>query len=123
MMKAILLATAISFIGATAARAQAINLHVNKSGRQVITELEQIKPPPPVDGKVVVPGASATSIVMIARDWRCGRFFSDDQGRRWMLASGPVMTQRPENLSGWRLVTVDGQYSFFTVTGRLFVRQ
>ena len=54
----------------------------------------------------------------------CGRLFTDDHGCRWKLVSGPALDVhlKPDHLTGWVLVTVDGQHSFYTITGRLFIR-
>lgn len=101
-----------------------MNLHVQRIGKQVITEVEEVKPPPPVQGKIDAGGASATAMLVTARNWRCGgALFDDEQGRRWRLVNGLPQKDQPGQLSGWRLVATAGEPRFFTTDGRLFMRE
>jgi hypothetical protein len=145
-MRALVLAVLAAAIFTPAAAAQQVVTQVQKNGKQVVTEIQvseqvnppvvdakkngkpapengQIKPPPAVEGKAEgdIPAASAQ--VMKVHDWKCGRYFTDDQNKRWKLLAGPPIEHHPNQLSGWRLSTVDGQVAYFTITGRLFQQQ
>lgn len=59
-------------------------------------------------------------IVLPATDWSNGRFFTDDQGRRWGLTSGTPFGTTPSQLGGWLLPASEGKLTFVTVGGRVF---
>jgi hypothetical protein len=135
-MRVIVSVIAASLLSAGAAHGQGVNLHVQKIGKQVITEVVVIKPPPqstllppplvppPAQGKVDPRGASVTATVINAWNWRCGgTLFDDDEGRRWRLVSGRPIEGQPKQMSGWRLIPLEGYPAFFTETGRVFARQ
>ena len=121
-MKTLLIAVLIGLAGPTLAYGQTVVQQVKKDGKQIVTEVEQIQPPPPVKGQPEAGAPSATSLVLKANNWLCGREFTDEKGRRWKMTSGAPYDFRPTALSGWHLVTVDGKNCFFTTTGKLFTQ-
>ena len=74
---------------------------------QFVTTTIDVLQAPPVLGKQAFGKATATGVVLPARDWRCGRYFTDDLGRRWVLVYGLPYTEKPEAIS--RLVDPDGK--------------
>jgi hypothetical protein len=135
-MRTIFLAVAACFCCVSWAQAQVVVTHPRTPGKQVITEIDT---PQPTEGKLPVAGKkpmegkpmelkldttpSATAAIMKVRDWNFGTVFIDENCQRWRLVRGPVMVTRPKEISGWRLVTVDGEVLFFTITGRLYTSQ
>ena len=61
-------------------------------------------------------------VVLGAKDWRCGREFTDEDGNRWRLMSGSPLAQKPNQVPGWTLRTADGRQLFLTTTGALYRR-
>ena len=47
-------------------------------------------------------------------------YFTDATGRSWILFRGPVVSGKPEKLTGWFLFSVYRQEFFFTTSGSLF---
>jgi hypothetical protein len=94
-----------------------------KCGNQVITTIDKVTPPVVLPGPgaaALPPEASATPVVLQARDWLCGRCFTDELARRWCLAYGPPLAAKPGNVSGWLLRPTNGRLYFFTASGSLF---
>lgn len=122
-MRPVLLASALCLIAPSLALSQPIVQTVKKDGKQVITEIEQVEPPPPVKGQPDAGKGTASSVVFKANNWKCGREFTDEKGRRWRMTAGtPYASPPPAALSGWHIVTEDGRNSFYTTGGKLFAQ-
>ncbi len=76
--------------------------------------------PPPVTGKSAFGPATAKGVVLAARDWKCGRSFTDDQGRHWNLVHGVSYTKNPQGVSGWLVQPENQPLEFLSTSGRLF---
>ncbi len=92
-------------------------------GQQVITEIPP--PPPPATKPKLVPGGDlkpgeAKPAKLNAKDWVCGRCFTDGSGRRWCLASGSPHSKKPAVLPGWLMRDKSGRLSFMTTNGSLY---
>jgi hypothetical protein len=100
-----------------------IVIHCQKCGNQVITTIDRVTPPVVLPGPgaaALPPEASATPVLLQARDWQCGRCFTDELDRRWCLAYGPPLATKPGNVSGWLLRPTNQRLYFFTASGSLF---
>jgi hypothetical protein len=118
-------------LATTAATGERTVMKTVKKGKQSITTLDTIKPPPdlkvgegvkppPVEGKQEFGSAWARGVVLDAKDWLCGRCFTDEFGRRWCLVYGAPFAEKPGAVSGWLLHPVDGGLHFYSTNGRLY---
>src|SRR5712691_9859739 len=104
---AMLLAAAVLHIPGIVQAQDRYIIREQKMGSQKTTTIQRVTPPP-IRGQAEMDGVTATSVVLTARDWRGGRCFTDELGRRWCLVFGVALDNQPEQLAGWIIRTEDG---------------
>jgi hypothetical protein len=136
-MRILLALAGVAVLSLAVAADDRVVTKTTKVGKQSITTFETLKPPsgpPPLFGKgdkvkpdpdkdKVQPdfgNAWAKAVVLDAKNWQCGRYFTDEEGRRWVLVYGAPYADKPGGLSGWLLQPENARLHFFTTTGRLF---
>ncbi len=123
MRRIMSLAAGIVLVAAgSAAGQESYRVTTQRRGPEVITIIERIVVAPPVkEGKAVkAVKATSTAFTLKAKDWRGGRFFSDDSDRRWCLVYGSALDKGPAEVRGWVIRTVADRLLFVTEAGAVF---
>lgn len=84
-----------------------------KIGKQVVTDVNQVEPPK---------GTTDPATMLESKDWKCGRQFTDGNGRVWQLVLGaPDSTMGPA-IAGWIISLPENRQAFLTTDGRFYAR-
>jgi hypothetical protein len=127
MKQIVFLITAVLVTGLAAQAQDPMITNTQKNGKQVITTIDKVTAPSMAPGQPVGPGqkllvdASAMPVVLQARDWRCGRAFTDEFNRRWQMVYGMPMNAKPPVVNGWLMRATDQRLYFFSTSGGLFL--
>ncbi len=87
-------------------------------GNQKITTLPDA---PKVTGKEF-PDAKSQGKVLDAKNWSCGKRFTDGENRIWYLVHGDPVNKKPEKLAGWEIESKKGDRPLFMTTGGTLFR-
>ena len=138
-MKRLAFGIAVLFLATQVARSEPIKVyqHDQKVGKGKITVIEKLTPVNnfvapriQVDGdeqdervdRVDARGVRPGMVTLCASDWQCGRCFSDERGRRWCLAEGSPVSEKPALMKGWIMQGESGQIFFLHESGSLYRR-
>ena len=135
-MKRLVFAVAVLFLATQVAQAQPMKVHIQdqKVGKGKITVIEKLTPvnnvvaPRIVDDgdekidRVEARGVGPAMVTLCASDWQCGRCFSDERDRRWCLAEGTPVSEKPALMKGWVMRGESGQIFFLHEGGSLYRR-
>jgi hypothetical protein len=117
-----ILAVVALVASATASRAQTVIVDTQKDGKQRITNLTPAEPPRVVNNQSFDPApAEAKGAVLNAKNWLCGKQFTDDNGKTWRLHVGTPETANGAQVSGWMIRGRDGSLVFVSANGGVFV--
>ena len=111
-MKRLAIGVAVLFLATQVARSEPIKIYTqdHKVGKGKITVIEKLTPvnnrvAPRIqdDGlekvervdRVDARGVGPAMVTLCASDWQCGRCFSDERARRWCLAEGAPVAEKP----------------------------
>jgi len=72
--------------------------------------------------KTVVREGEPACITLCAEAWTCCRCFTDELGRRWFLASGSPVVEKPAKMKGWLMEGDLGVVYFLHESGSIFRR-
>jgi hypothetical protein len=114
-------AAALLMLGVAQANGQYI-VRETWMGSQKTTTITPAPPAPSVVVHKDMGGPPASGVVLTACDWRCGRCFTDDCGRRWCQVCGCPVCPQPELLKGWLLPADCGRLYFLSTCGRLYIQ-
>jgi hypothetical protein len=80
--------------------------------------------PPEGRAPVLVPAPAVvpacTPVCLTALDWQCGRYFTDELGRRWHLVDGPNWLEKPAQVAGTLVRTAAGRLVLIADSGRIY---
>jgi hypothetical protein len=143
MMKRLAIALSVLLLLAQLVRAQPTKyyMHDQKVGKGKITTIEKLTPTTEqptvkeaVPGIAVamfgfaifqtvdVPDTAPTTVSLCASEWTCGRCFTDELGRRWCLAQGGPVVEKPPIMKGWLMKGETGLVFFLHESGSLYRR-
>jgi hypothetical protein len=124
MLRSILCVSCL-LVGIPVATAQVvISQRTQVIGSQRITDIfvREVLPLPR-QGGAEAKGQGETSLVtLMAKDWKSGVQFKDDNGSVWRLLYGPTLLNNPPQLNGALTRAGDGRVLFLTSGGTLFIR-
>lgn len=95
-------------------------------GKQRITEFEPVPAPgtrpPGGAGQALGPDGVRPPVftTQSAKDWKCGKAFTDQDGRRWNLALGQPLKAKPDTVSGWLYEDDGGSLLWFLPSGQVY---
>jgi hypothetical protein len=69
------------------------------------------------------PDFTRATVTLCASEWSCGRCFTDELGRRWCLAQGGPVVEKPAFMKGWLMKGEGGLVFFLHESGSLYRRR
>src|SRR5947209_3446906 len=108
---------AVLLLTASLSAAEHYNISWFRDCKQCITTIQRVVEPPALvlEKEKPIPG-----VVLDAKDWVCGRCFTDGDGRRWCLIGGPPLSEKPAKVPGWIPKPKEGILYFLTPGGSMF---
>ena len=120
----VLAAAASLFLGAPTS-AQDVMIRSQKDGRQRITTFSPVTPYEPGKAEpnrpLDPPAGESKRLEMLAKNWICGRQFTDADGHIWRLRAGTPETAKPDKVVGLLIRGRDNSLVFVSVNGGVFV--
>lgn len=120
-----------ALVSAASAAGQTV-ISERRLGTQIITEFSYPDPADPKAPKAGIPGPF-TSVPpakpalggqrparLLAKGWSVGRSFTDQDGKKWYLASGPAVLTHPPAMEGWLIEDPRGRSVFVQLGGSVF---
>jgi hypothetical protein len=141
------LAVALAVAVAPALAGQDLLISSVKDGKQRITTIDRLPPvaepvapdlalarvirvrdvqPVPKPGSVrpredvPLDASRCEAVCLTALDWQCGRYFTDELGRRWYLIDGLPWSEKPATVSGTLVRSLTGRVLLITDSGRIY---
>jgi hypothetical protein len=117
MHKSWTLAVVAAVAVGVAAQAQNVKVNSRTLGKQRITEFAPVSPPDIAN----VPPGELKNAEMTAKNWICGKQFTDADGTIWRLRAGSAESAKPDKVIGWMAYGKDNSRVFVSVNGGVFV--